>query len=180
VLVAPGDPVKKGQKLVSGVIERPNAETRYVHSSAQVTARTWYEKTVGIPLEKVEKVRTGNKKTAIFIQIGSREYPIRNPGIPYKDYDKIDRSIKLINTEKFQLPLKIIFYEYFETAGSIAKLTEEQAKAKAVDEVEKVIIDNISPDAKIINKNVSIKNKIAVASALIETIEDIGIHEEIE
>jgi similar to stage IV sporulation protein len=182
VLVTPGDPVKKGQKLVSGVIERPNADTRYVHSSAQVTARTWYEKTVGIPLEKVEKVRTGNKKTAVFIQIGSREYPIRNPGIPYKDYDKTGRSIKLVNTEKFQLPLKITFYEYYETAGSTAILTEEQAKAKAVDEVEKVIIDNIPPDAKIINKkvNVSIKNKIAVASALVETIEDIGIQEEIE
>lgn len=182
VTVNQGDPVRKGQILVTGIIERPNIATRYVHSSAKVEARTWYEGKVVVPLEIIRKVRNGNKMIKINLAIGSKVFNIKNPSIYYKSYDKIEKSAKLIDTEKFQLPLEIIIEEYFETADRTVALTPEQAKMDAYDTVEKNVINSIPSDAKIINKkiNVEVKDNLVIGTALFETIEDIGMQEEIK
>lgn len=181
VLVSQGEPVKKGQLLVTGVIERPNIETRYVHSIAEIRGRAWYEGQIAVPLESVSKVRSGSKVERINLVVGSNVFPIKKANIPYKNYDKIIKSANIIDTDKFQLPIKIVIEEYHETTDKITKKTPEEAKAEARDEVEKSIMDKLPPDAKIINKNfnISIKDNVAIAIALIETIEDLGMEEEI-
>lgn len=181
VLVSKGDPVRKGDILVTGTIERNNIEKRFVHSSAEVRARTWYEGSIAVPFEKIQKVRTGNKVEKIFIAFGSKMLEIKNNNIPYKSYDKIEKSTKLIDTDIFQLPIDIIIEEYYETINKTVSLTDEEARAEAVDRVEKTIINNIPADAKIINKkiNISVKEDVILANALIETVEDIGLQEEI-
>lgn len=180
--VNPGDPVKKGQILVSGMIERPNIETRYVHSSGIVKARTWYEEKVTVPFETTEKVRTGNKKTKILLKTPSKQFVIKNCDIPYENYDKIEKSAKLINSDKFQFPVEIMIEEYYQTVNKTTIITPEQAKTDAINKAEKNIIDNMPLDAKIINKkiNATLKDNIAIASALIETYEDIGTQVEIK
>lgn len=182
VLVSPGDPVRKGQLLVSGVLEKEGQETRYVHSIADVEARTWHDMESSVPLEYSQWIRTGNKKTGVYLIAGSKKYTVRNSNIRYKTYDKIIKNIKLINTKKFQFPLEIIIEQYYETSEKKVKLSSEEAKSKAVDIVEKEIIDNISPDAKIINKkiNVTIKDNKAYAAESVETVEDIGQQAEIK
>lgn len=182
VTVAHGDPVKKGQVLVTGVIERQNSETRYVHSKADIKARTWYEGKVAVPLESIEKIRNGRKIINISMILGSKILKLKNTSIPYKSYDKIIKSTKLIDTDKFQLPLEIVLEECFETINKTVTITVEEAKSEAADRVEKLIIDSLPSDAKILNKkiNISVKDNVVIANALIETIEDIGVQEEIK
>jgi len=181
-LVIQGEPVKKGQMLVTGVIERLNVEPRYVHSTADIKARTWYEGKAAVPLESTSKVRNGNKLIKIYIAIGSKIIHVKNTSIPYKSYDKIVKSTKLIETDRFELPIEIAIEDYFETTSKTITMTAEEAKLIAEETVEKAIIDSIPPDAKIINRkiNLSVKDGVVVANALIETIEDIGVQEEIK
>lgn len=181
VVVSQGDPVKKGDILVTGIIERENMEKRYVHSSAEVIARTWYKNSVTVPLQQAKKFRTGNKIANISLLIGSKKIQIKNNTIPYKSYDKIEKSTKIIDTDFFQLPFEIVIDEYYETTGKYVKLTDEEAKALAAESAEKAIIDSILPDARVINKVVKteIKDGLVTADVLIETIEDIGMSEEL-
>lgn len=182
VLVSPGDPVREGQVLVSGVLEKEGTETRYVHSIADVVARTWHDMESVVPLESSEWIRTGNEKIGIALIAGSKKITIRKANIGYKTYDKIIKDVKLINTKKFQFPLGFTIEQYYETNEKIIKLSPEEAKSKALNNVEKEIIDNISPDAKIINKkmDVSIKDEKAYAAESVETVEDIGQQAEIK
>jgi len=181
VVVSEGEPVRKGQVLVKGTIERENIETRYVHSSATIQAKTWYEGEVAVPLESFKMVRSGRKVLKIYLIIGSRAFNIKNSNISYKNYDKIEKSIKFIETDRFELPLELVIEEYHETVSKPVTKTVEEAKTEAAAKVEKQIIDNIGQDAKIIDKKIklSYKDNIVIASALIETLEDIGQKKEI-
>jgi similar to stage IV sporulation protein len=181
VLVEQGEPVRKGQVLVTGIIQRENTETRYVHSRAEIKARTWYEGVKAVPFEKVEKVRSGKKKSIVYIFAGNKKLKIKNSIISYKNYDKIEKSTRFIDTDRFQLPFGILIEEYYEVVDRTMVLSPDEAKSLAADMVEKSIIDSMPPDAKIINRqiNISIKGETAIASALFETIEDIGVQEEI-
>lgn len=182
VIVKDGDPVKKGQVLVTGIIQRPNAETRLVHAAAEVEARSWYEGKCAIPLESINKIRNGNKQLKIYIYIGTKTIPVKNNNITYKNYDKIEKNIKFIDTDFFQLPIQLVLEEYHEKVNKKVQLRAEDAKQKAIDNAEKKIIDSIPSDAKIINRkvNVELRENVAFATVLIETIEDIGMQEIIE
>ncbi|KPU44113.1 putative stage IV sporulation protein YqfD [Oxobacter pfennigii] len=182
ILVPQGEPVKKGQVLITGMIDRPNIERRYVHAAGEVSARTWYEGKEVIPLETVEKERSGKKISNLFLILGQNKLQIKNSHITFNTYDKIVKSTKLIETEKFQLPLEIVIEEYHETVDKQKTKSVDEAKKLAYDLVEKSIINSLPPDAKIINKNinVTVKENVVIASALIETIEDIGLQEEIK
>lgn len=181
VLVSPGDTVSKGQILVKGTIERELAEKRFVHASAEVEARTWYERSTAVPLDRLEKARTGNKAINIYLKWNNKRFNIKNSNITYKSYDKIERSTKLIDMDSFQLPLEIVIEEYWETTLKRRTLTVDEAKNEAASKVEKFIIDNMPSNAKIINKkiNITVKENVVYASGLIETIEDIGVQQEI-
>jgi sporulation protein YqfD len=56
-----GDTVKTGDVLVSGIVERPNTDTRFVHSMGTVLARTWYEGYADVSLIQQKYERTGKK-----------------------------------------------------------------------------------------------------------------------
>lgn len=176
-----GDTVSKGQVLITGVLERENMDKRYVHASGQAIAKTWYQWSTAVPLQKYEKVRTGRCSSKIYIKWYDKRVLIKNTNIKYKNYDKIEKSTKIIDMDNFQFPLEIAIEQYFETTANRVTLTPEDAKSEAISKMEKFIIDNMSPDAKIIDKKVDIavEGNIAYASALIETIEDIGTQEEI-
>ena len=68
--VAAGDTVAKGDVLVSGVIDSPTGDTRYVHAMAQVQARTWYELCAVTPLYENAKTDESSAKTRIFPVMG--------------------------------------------------------------------------------------------------------------
>jgi len=180
-VVKEGEPVRKGQILVSGVIERPETEIRYVHSLADIEAKTWYEEKVVIPIKTMKRVRTGKKESKIYINLNDKTLLIKNTDVHYKIYDKIKRSLKLIETDKFELPIEIVIEDYFEINEVESLLDNEEAKSLALEEIEKQILSNMAYDARIINKRIDyvVKEDCVIASALYETMEDIGVPQEI-
>jgi similar to stage IV sporulation protein len=86
--VGPGQTVKKGQLLVSGIIEHPDTiGVRYVHSMGQIIARTWYQQTVELSLKEPYRQRTGRKAEIKYIGWDRFKIPYRKEEIPYTDYD---------------------------------------------------------------------------------------------
>lgn len=179
--VKQGTPVRKGDVLITGTLNRESSGIRYVHAAGEVIARTWYECSFSVPLQKTEKVRTGKKITNVYLITGSKKIQIKNSTIPYKSYDKIEKSAKIIDTDIFQLPIEIVLEEYYETQGKLITLTADEAVSEAADSVEKAIIGSLPPGSKILNRKIEtdIKDNAAIANATIETIEDIGVQEEI-
>ena len=60
-LVQAGDAVLEGETLVSGAVESGLGTVRYVHASAKIEARTYYELTAAAPLEYSEAVEAGSR-----------------------------------------------------------------------------------------------------------------------
>ncbi len=134
-----GMTVQKGQTVVTGVLrsENENIPTYYHHAAADITLRTTREKTVVIPLKIVVKEPTGNKKTAFFVNFKKNNIKFSlNSGISYKEYDKIEKTIKLP-----LLPLSVSKVSYFEadviTTDTDTITETEKHKQKFAAELEK-------------------------------------------
>lgn len=181
VSVKQGTPVRKGDVLITGILNRESSGIRYVHAEGEVLARTWYECSFSVPLQKTVDVRTGKKITNVYLIAGSKKIVIKNSTILYKSYDKIEKSTKIIDTDIFQLPFELVLEEYYETQGKPVTLTVDEACAEASDSVEKAIIDNMPSDSKILNRKIEteVNGNVVTANAVIETMEDIGAQEEI-
>lgn len=179
--VSNGDPVKKGQILVSGQIKINENDIKYVHAAAAIEARTWYELSTAVTYKKIQEVKSGNKIERIYIVIGNSKYMLKNENIEYKYYEKVTRSIKPLQTDLFELPIELIIEEYYEKIHKEIILSEDEAKKEAIDIIEKEILQKIKSDAKILNKKINItKNSdMLIVNAIYETKENIGIRKEI-
>ncbi len=82
------DTVQKGSLLISGMLESErNVPTRYVHSEAEVYARTWYEKSRAFPLVGQNQKETGKIVTRRKLHLFGLEIPLfLNHEVPYEDY----------------------------------------------------------------------------------------------
>lgn len=171
--VKPGQTVRKGQLLVSGVIEHPDTiGVRYVHSMGQVLARTWYQETVHMSLKEPYRQRTGRKSEIKYLGWERFKIPYRKEEIDFSNFEMEIRQDGFIYTE--------IYYEVEEIQWSknIAKLKaklEETALAK--------VRKSMPPGAKIIDKKLKydmIDNVKASAVISIEALEDIAVQQIID
>ena len=69
-----GDTVKKGQLLVTGIIERNNLDTRYVHAMAKVLAKTWYEDVEEISFKQIKYKNSGRITKVYSIELLGKNY----------------------------------------------------------------------------------------------------------
>ncbi len=79
--------VKKGDLLVSGVIDSNTVGMRYTHSYGEVWAETWYKKEIKIPLSYTQKTMTGETKSKYTLK--TMDFALKlyfKNGSPYKDY----------------------------------------------------------------------------------------------
>src|SRR5699024_8101513 len=89
------DYVEPGDVLVSGDISVKDEEEKQekkdqselVAAEGDITAKTWYEMNVTIPLEVKHEEVTGNKKKKHYIRIGDFQLPIW--GFKQPDYEAI-------------------------------------------------------------------------------------------
>ena len=114
-LVTAGEIVRRGQLLVSGVLESENAGIRFVHSDAEITARTWYEFAEEIPRFEEVRTPTGRSKSKNILKI--LNFNIKffiNDGISYENYDRISMVKKFSIGKSFVLPISLHLDKYAE------------------------------------------------------------------
>ncbi|MBW4827337.1 MAG: sporulation protein YqfD [Clostridiaceae bacterium] len=176
-IVSEGEVVKKGQLLITGVIEDELLENNIlVHSEGEALARTRYSRKKEEPIEKTVKEETGNIYTVKEIKFGKKGIGLSKIDIPFKEYIEEVEEEPLIEKFGDDFPVKVVTYKYIEVEKKKIKHNIDSLKKStqvlAVQEINK----KLPKDAKIISKDVIYleeENKL-ITEVIIEVIEDIG------
>lgn len=175
-LVKINDVVKKGDILVSSLIEIKNDETQpqayYTHSIADIKAKQWYNISITIPLKYSIKSYTGEKKSDYGLKILENKFQPNfiKRKIYFKNYDTIINENQLKAGENYPLPIYFIKTEYKEFKPLTIQRTLDEAKKLAESRLNAQIINNFSSESEIIDKKLSFsqnKNEVSLKASII-------------
>lgn len=182
-LVKEGDTVKKGQVLISGILEslHPEFGTKQVHAMGEVIARTWYETKKEVPEKKFTRKRTGqdwNKYIVYFLDFKIRLPSGNNPFVLYEK-NLLDKAPVIGN--RFKLPFGVVIEKYFELEEEEQVLEQEDARELAHKMAMDKISEMVPEEAEIVDKQVQIITEEGKEYILItvECTEDIAMQQEI-
>lgn len=180
-MVKDGDTVKKGQLLVSGTIIRDNLPERYVHSMAEIHARTWYEDVEEIPFQQIEYKKTGRTFTTYSMEIIKKKLE-GNKKVPFEDYNKSNKDIYLFNFGSYVFPIKLTITKYEELVPLTKIIDGEKAKAICKERLNTRIKLQIPEDAVILNNRIEYftNDKSLIGKIYVEVMEDIGVKARID
>ncbi|SKC79591.1 sporulation protein YqfD [Maledivibacter halophilus] len=181
-MVKKGDIVRQNQILISGKIEREEGILRLVHSSGEVYARTFYEKTKELPICEVTKVKTGRKHTKRIFKFGESSFTISKDEIPFDKYVIRARNKSLAKWRKIEIPVEFVIEEYFEIIEKKRKVPEDILKKSIKDFLMVNLTKEIPEDAQIVKQTIDYrKNGSNLWGRLtIEVIESIGTRQRFE
>ncbi|NLX71353.1 MAG: sporulation protein YqfD [Clostridiales bacterium] len=181
-VVEVGETVRKGQLLVSGVIEDQETHAvRYVHAMAQVNARTWYEGNGTWKFNKAVTKRTGKKIEHKFLDLGKWVVELQKKEIPFKKYEVEEKRIPFID-QRGSIPIALIVREYYEVEELKSNTKLQDAKTKAYDMAYRSASKKVPENAKVVDKKVKydiIENIEVKATVYLEAIEDIAVQQTI-
>lgn len=175
-MVKKGDTVKKGDLIVSGVVDTKSEGLRYVHSLAEVKADTVTVITTKMPLEFSEFVPSGRQYKRFYLQF--LNYSVKlyiRDRIKYKNFDLTEYENSLSLGKSFYFPVGVKTEAIRETYLKNTKISEEAAKASAMallSEREKLTFQNM--EIKDRQVTVEIINNEAVAKGIYICSEEIG------
>ncbi len=107
-VVSIGDVVKKGDILVSGVLNSQSQGTRYVHADAKIFAYVNKPIKINIPFKTTEKSYTGEIIKEKKIKIFSKSINFFSKGRnQYEFCDKIETTKTVVLFDKIKLPVEI-------------------------------------------------------------------------
>ena len=146
-------PVKKGELLVSGIIDSAALGYRLVRSRGKVFARVTLSYECEIPLETAEKRYTGKETRKKSVKIFSKSINLsKNTSVPYEKYDTIVNEEKIYLFGKIELPVYVITETHREYTEETRTLTESEALARALAEIEKQSAAELA-GAEILSRN---------------------------
>jgi len=176
-LVEKGDIVKSGQVLITGVLNRDNLESRYVHALGEVYAKTYYEETDEIALIKKEKIKTGNMVTRRIVRIGNSQIVLGHDEIPYSNVIIEKRNKRIPSWRNIKIPVEIIIEEYYEAKDTSVSIDKEVAKKALQEKILVKLINRIPVNASILDQRIAFyeKENILYCKINIEALEQIGI-----
>lgn len=169
-----GDIVKKGDIIVSGIIEiiRDNTEIinkEVVPSDADIRMKTIYNYKDSLPLNYIKKDYTLESKKGFAISIFNRKIILYKPLKKYNKYDIIvnDNNIKL--SENFYLPIIFHVTEYKEYFENDSVYSEEEAIKIVQDKINLFLSKLTDKGVYVIENNVkvTIKQDTCIASGKI-------------
>ena len=183
-LVKEGDTVRRGQVLITGILESkyPEFGSKQVHAIGEVVARTWYEIKKEVPKIKVNRMRTGlewNKYSIYFLDLKVRLPSGKNPFELYES-NIIDKAPVIGN--KFKLPFGIVVEKYYELEEEEQVLDQQQAREiaenMAVEEIQQVV----PKDAEIVERQLQFfaEDEKEYISITVECTEDIAAQQKLE
>jgi similar to stage IV sporulation protein len=130
-------PVKKGELLVSGIIDSAALGYRLVRSRGKVFARVTLSYESEIPLEITEKTYTGAEKSKKSIIFFTKSLNIsKKTSVPYAKYDTIINKEKIYLFDKIELPIFEVTETYREYCEAARTLSESEAYARALAEID--------------------------------------------
>jgi similar to stage IV sporulation protein len=101
---------------------------RLLHGMGRVYARTWYDRTVRIPLQRQVRVYTGEKNCYLALEWGRKRINLYgNSSITPADCDKIIRTQKL-SLLGIALPLTLVWEQCRQYRGESQSLSPEKAR----------------------------------------------------
>jgi similar to stage IV sporulation protein len=173
-MVKPGDVVKKGDIMVSGILEVKDdfdgiLERKPVIASADIVASSYYDYYDSFPLNHTVRIYTDRNKNGYYITLLGRKLILYNPRYSYTMYDIIVNEKTMHITDSFYLPFqygRVNIREYIEQKD---KYTEDQAREIAKDRVKRYF-DSLSENGVNILKNnikINISNNICIAQGRI-------------
>lgn len=124
------DYVKKGDIIISGEIKLYEEVKKRVRANGEVYGEVWYKASVEYPLNYYEKNKTGKEKNVFAITFLNKKYRLFDFN-KYKN-EEIEENIIVKNDI---IPLKLSFDKVKELNIIDQKLTAEEAKEKAIEEV---------------------------------------------
>lgn len=173
------DVVEKGDILVSGelIIGEEGAEQKreYVHASAEVKAKLWYEFDLKESINYNEKIYTGQTKKEYSLEILDKKFNMLNTSIPYTSYDKISDVKQLNFGGDFSLPIALIVDEYSEYILEEKTRSTEEIKNLIQLQLDKIIKEQFDTTVQIIDKSIQYQtqNNEVSAKIIVTTIESI-------
>jgi len=152
--VRPGDLVRKGQILISGVIEQKDETFRYEYASGEVICRTAQPIHTEIRTEREIKVYTGRETAKKSIKFFKKTINLFvNSGTLYTNYDKIYTIEQLCPLGLCELPVwqETTTYREYET------VTQDIPPDDAADEAMAELAENIRTavqNAELVSKSI--------------------------
>ena len=166
--------VKKGETIISGIIQKPDGTNIYLKSKGNVYGEVWYKIEIEYPLYYQEEKVTGKNKQVITLK--ALNYSIAL--FPYKKYKQFQTFSKTL-LENNLLPLKIQKEALHEVNIKEEIYTIEEATNKAIEKAKKKLLEknnqiNSFKNVQILEKqNLNSKIKLIIFVSAIEDITDI-------
>lgn len=167
--VRAGQTVRKGDVLVSGVIDSEALGYRLVRARGEVIANVTKRFSASAPLETVEKVTTGNVKTEKTIKFFSKTADLfKKSNISFEKYDTIEKTERL-SLFGVRLPVFVTTVAYAEYVERPLTRTDDEARDIALAEAEKAMLDETGGD-KIISvyQNVTFDGGVCRVELIVE------------
>ncbi len=167
---SPGDVVRKGTLLVSGVIPLREGGIRYSYPSGEILAEVERSVTVRAGFSSVKKLYTGKEKTSAAIKIFKKTLNLfPNGGIDARSYDKIETVERIVLFGSIPLPVWVVRTREAEYTEVGASVSPEEAVASALSEL-RDRTDLLLADAELLKKRVSFsvdEDGVTVTSSLL-------------
>ncbi len=163
-LVKKGDKVKAGDILVSGRQEilDDNGEVKeyfYQSADADILAYSTYDYEDNIPKETVTANATGKEHTRFFLQVF--DYRLTTPKLhaDFEQSENISESSQLCLLKSFYLPVYIGKNRQIELDKKVKKVSVDEAKTRALENLNQFLADLEENGVVIMDKNVMIESR---------------------
>ncbi len=182
-----GDVVKKGDILVSGVVDIIGDNELLVRkqpviADADITGKTFYDYSDKFSLYYNDKVYTGNEKKSYLFSIFLKKINLYRPRIPYDKYDIIGNEFTLHLNDEFYLPVSLDTNRYLEYKEEKKKYSEAEAKALAEKRLNRFIKKLVEKDVVILENNVTmaVKGNNCIANGKLVVLESVKDYKAID
>ena len=148
-----GNYVRKGDKIISGVINHTDGTTSLVKATGKVIGEVWYKVEVEYPYAYKEEILTVKSNKVLSINFINKKYSLFN----YSKYKEFNTKSKILLKHNF-LPFYVSIDKQYELKVIDDILTEEEAISKAVELSKNKLQTGNSKiisieDVKIVSKN---------------------------
>ena len=157
-----GTTVRRGQLLISGVVETqgvqsPVVGTRYLAGKGEVYGRTWYELSTMIPLYELRKTPTGGAERTFAVAWGENrvKFSIKGTGNLSTECDKIISRKQWTLPGGFVLPVTWTTETYLPYETVRAERGRETAEALGRAALESYLCGQLDADGEIVSERVA-------------------------